>query len=68
MRAGEDRGLILEVCDNGFGPRSSLGASSGTGTGIRGMRERAESTGGRLDAGPGARGGFTVRAEWEGRP
>ncbi len=68
VRAGDDRGLIIEVCDDGFGPRSSVGAGSGTGTGIRGMRERAESTGGRLHAGPGAQGGFTVRAEWDGRP
>lgn len=80
VRAGDDRGLIVEVCDDGFGPRGSVSANSGTGsgtatrtstgtgTGIRGMRERAKSTGGRLDAGPGARGGFTVRAEWEGRP
>jgi len=68
VRAGEDRGLVVEVCDDGYGPRGSLGAANGAGTGIRGMRERAESTGGRLDAGPGAQGGFTVRAEWAGRP
>ena len=68
VRAGDDRGLVVEVCDDGFGPRASIGAGSGTGTGIRGMRERAESTGGRLEAGPGAQGGFTVRAEWDGRP
>jgi signal transduction histidine kinase len=68
VRAGDDRGLVVEVCDDGFGPRGSVGAGNGAGTGIRGMRERAESTGGRLDAGPGAQGGFTVRAEWAGRP
>ena len=68
VRVGDDRALAVEVCDDGFGPRSSASASGGTGTGIRGMRERAESTGGRLNAGPGAQGGFTVRAEWEGRP
>lgn len=68
VRAGDNRGLVVEVCDDGFGPRSSVGAGSGAGMGIRGMRERAESTGGRLDAGPGAQGGFTVRAAWDGRP
>jgi signal transduction histidine kinase len=38
------------------------------GVGIQGMRERAESTGGRLETGPGADGGFVVRARWAGRP
>jgi signal transduction histidine kinase len=36
---------------------------SGAGNGIRGMHERAESTGGRLTAGYTG-SGFTVRAEW----
>jgi len=34
----------------------------GTGVGIVGMRERAESVGGRLDAGPTPDGGFRLRA------
>jgi signal transduction histidine kinase len=67
VRAENDRSLHVEVCDDGAGAASTP-ASSGSGIGIRGMRERAESTGGRLDAGPGPRGGFVVRAEWGPRP
>jgi signal transduction histidine kinase len=65
VRAGHDRGLTVEVCDDGAGTHRGSG---GTGIGIRGMRERAESTGGRLAAGPAPHGGFTVRATWDGRP
>jgi len=54
----------VEVCDDGTGAPAG---SAGTGVGIRGMRERAASTGGRLDAGPGRHGGFVVRATWNGR-
>jgi signal transduction histidine kinase len=61
--AGPDRSLTVEVTDDG----SRSGPSTGTGLGIRGMRERAESTGGTLEAGPNAGGGFTVRATWRGR-
>ena len=60
--AAPDRSLTVEVTDDGTGPASS----AGTGLGIRGMRERAESTGGTLEAGPNG-GGFTVRATWPGR-
>jgi signal transduction histidine kinase len=35
----------------------------GPGMGLIGMRERAVAVGGSLTAGPGERGGFTVRAE-----
>jgi signal transduction histidine kinase len=31
------------------------------------MRERAEATGGRLEADPAPDGGFTVKAIWHGR-
>jgi signal transduction histidine kinase len=34
-----------------------------TGSGISGMRRRAEAVGGRLTAGPGPDGGFVVHAE-----
>ena len=34
------------------------------GGGITGMRERAESSGGTLVAGPDPAGGFAVRARW----
>ncbi|GGQ34529.1 signal transduction histidine kinase [Actinomadura coerulea] len=52
-------GVVVSVQDDGT-PRS--GAPSSGGSGIRGMRERAEALGGDLDAGPGPDGGFTVRA------
>jgi signal transduction histidine kinase len=56
----EDCRLSVEVTDDGPGN----GSASGTGMGIRGMRERAEGTGGTLEAGPGPGRGFTVRAGW----
>ena len=37
-------------------------APNGTGRGLRGMAERAEALGGRVDAGPGAEGGWRVHA------
>jgi len=49
--------LDLEVIDTGIGAR--LGAD---GHGLAGMRERVALFGGRLDVGPGAEGGFAVRA------
>jgi signal transduction histidine kinase len=51
-------GVTVSVEDDG-NPRP--GMPSEDGSGIRGMRDRAESLGGTLDAGPGP-GGFTVRA------
>ena len=74
VKVGADRSLVVEVLDDGVGGTSpATGAqagdgSSGSGIGIRGMRERAESTGGRLEAGPGPQGGFVVRADWRPRP
>jgi signal transduction histidine kinase len=58
--------VSVEVHDNGTGDRVAP-LSMGSGLGIRGMRERAEATGGRLEAGPAADGGFTVKATWHGR-
>jgi signal transduction histidine kinase len=58
-----DRSLTIEVCDDGTGEN---GSSPGTGVGIRGMRERAEATGGRLEAKRRPQGGFIVRATWAG--
>jgi signal transduction histidine kinase len=66
VRAEEDRSLHVEVRDDGVGAACSP-SSGGTGIGIRGMRERAESTGGHLEAGPGPQGGFVVRADWRPR-
>jgi signal transduction histidine kinase len=54
----EDGVLRLSVTDDGIGP-----TPGGTpGFGLVGMRERARSVGGRLDAGPRAGGGFEVTA------
>ncbi|MFB4317113.1 sensor histidine kinase [Actinomadura sp. 21ATH] len=52
-----DGGLRVTVADNGRGPAGGDG-----GFGIVGMTERARSVGGTVEAGPGARGGFTVAA------
>jgi signal transduction histidine kinase len=65
VRASADRGLLIEVRDDGAGASPS---SAGSGTGIRGMRERAESSGGQLEAAAGPDGGFVVRACWRPRP
>ncbi|ASW52957.1 sensor histidine kinase [Plantactinospora sp. KBS50] len=55
----DDSGLELEVVDDG----SVLGwPGGGGGRGLVGMRERARSLGGTLDAGPLPGGGFRVRA------
>ena len=67
---GDDE-LALEVDDDGgaipshvgsTGRPPSNGASTGTGTGIIGMRERATALGGDVEAGPRPGGGFRVRA------
>jgi signal transduction histidine kinase len=54
--------LCLTVTDDGRGP-TALGAEPGEGMGLRGIRERAETLGGRCSAGPGADGGFAVAVE-----
>ena len=48
----------VEISDDGLVP----GPGDGRGNGLRGMGERVKLLGGRLEAGPGPRGGFTVRA------
>jgi signal transduction histidine kinase len=58
VRVVLDGALRVEVADRG-----QPGPVSPDGTGIAGMRRRAESVGGRLSAGPRDGGGFLVRAE-----
>jgi len=52
-------GLLLEVTDDGLG---AAAASDGTGHGLKGMRERVEMYGGKVDAGPLPGGGYRVTA------
>ncbi|MFJ8824867.1 histidine kinase [Streptomyces sp. NPDC102467] len=52
----------LRVADDGVGAAAVVDRAVG-GTGIKGLTERLATAGGSLDAGPGARGGFVVRAE-----
>jgi signal transduction histidine kinase len=59
IAAGPDDLEILVVDD---GPGSDPGGEAGGSYGVIGMRERAELLGGTLEAGPGADGGFRVRA------
>ncbi|CAM3351755.1 sensor histidine kinase [Stackebrandtia soli] len=48
--------VTIAITDNG------RGGNGAPGTGLTGMRQRAESLGGVFEAGPGETGGFTVRA------
>ena len=57
--------LEVELRDDGGGPPSAL-AETGAGLGLSGMRERIESLGGSLDAGPRAEGGWRVYARLPG--
>ncbi|WP_017585916.1 sensor histidine kinase [Nocardiopsis ganjiahuensis] len=57
--AGDVRELVVTVEDDGSPP---LGNPEATGTGLRGMRERAEGLGGRLEAGFRPGRGWRVRA------
>jgi signal transduction histidine kinase len=53
--------LDVEVCDVSDAAVTN-GSFPGTGSGIAGMRERADALGGRLEAGPRSGGGFAVTA------
>jgi len=53
--------LRVEVTDTGLGPGPAP-VTGGAGHGLIGMRERAASVGGTLQAGPGPDGGFRVTA------
>jgi signal transduction histidine kinase len=54
----DDRGLTVQVEDDGHGPSNG----AGSGNGIRGMKERAAALGGAVEAGPKPGGGFRVTA------
>ncbi|MFB4303163.1 sensor histidine kinase [Actinomadura sp. NTSP31] len=54
--------VTVTVDDDGAGAASA----PGEGSGIRGMRDRAETLGGTLEAGPRATGGFRVQARLPG--
>jgi signal transduction histidine kinase len=56
-----DSALRIEVTDTGSGP-AAWSLAGGAGHGIIGMRERASSVGGTLEAGPGPAGGYRVGA------
>jgi signal transduction histidine kinase len=58
VRADEDM-LTIVVTDDGTGAAQR---TTGSGTGVRGMRERAEALDGTLHSGPGAEGGWRVEA------
>jgi signal transduction histidine kinase len=64
--AGADGALSLSIIDDGRGVVDGDGARAprSLGAGLRGMRERAEASGGRLTAGPRPQGGFAVRGSW----
>jgi signal transduction histidine kinase len=55
--------LVVQVDDDGGAPVDHEKALPGGGNGIPGMRERAQSIGGTLRAGPRPEGGFRVCAE-----
>jgi signal transduction histidine kinase len=59
----------VEVTDDGGDVRVPVPATRGVseGFGLVGMRERVESTGGRLVAGPQPAGGFRIVATWATR-
>jgi signal transduction histidine kinase len=61
VRREEDSVVIDIVDDGGTSPASALRAT-GSGNGLRGMRERAAAAGGSLDAGPRPQGGWRVTA------
>jgi signal transduction histidine kinase len=55
----DDEMLTIVVADDGKGRGQP---ATGSGAGVRGMRERAEALGGALHAGPSAEGGWRVEA------
>ncbi len=60
LSVGEDE-VEVAVTNDGRGSPTTA-SSAGTGSGLDGIRERAEALGGVLEAGPSPRHGFRVRA------
>jgi signal transduction histidine kinase len=58
---GDSEELLVEVVNDGTGAEGSL-AGSGTGNGLRGLRERVGACAGQLEAGPTGDGGWRVTA------
>jgi len=54
--------LVVEVLDDGHGADTMWERTQGTGRGLDAMRERVDTHGGHLEAGPRPGGGFAVRA------
>jgi signal transduction histidine kinase len=55
--ARDDAGVLVEVSDDGVG-----GADASVGSGLRGLRDRVEALGGRLEVDSPVGAGTTVRA------
>jgi len=55
-------GIMVDVLDDGPGPRTPAPAAQGGGTGLAGLSERTRLLGGHLEAGGRPGGGFAVRA------
>jgi signal transduction histidine kinase len=55
-------GVMVDVADDGPGPRAALTIGQGGGTGLAGLSERTSLLGGCLEAGRGTQGGFVVHA------
>jgi signal transduction histidine kinase len=62
VSVGYENGVDIEVIDDG------IGGDAVAGTGITGMRRRAEAMGGTFEAGPEPGGGFRVAAHLPGEP
>jgi signal transduction histidine kinase len=58
---GDARGLLVDVTNDPAAAEQAL-AGAGTGTGLRGLRERVAACGGQLEAGPTTTGGWEVQA------
>jgi signal transduction histidine kinase len=62
--AAAEGSLAVTVVDDGGG--GAVPSPPGSGVGLTGMRERAEATGGHLEAGPRTGGGYRVHVAWPG--